>query len=295
MHPEPWGLLVLDKPDGLTSHTAVQRVRRALGVSRAGHAGTLDPLATGVLLVGLGRATRLLEYLVGHDKEYRARVRLGERRDTLDREGRLLETLPVPPLSPPLIEEALGRFRGTVVQIPPVYSAVKVQGVSLHRRARRGEAVEPSARAVEIHELELLGIEGPDVLLRVACSSGTYVRSLARDLGAALGTAGALWELTRTRSGPFGLGQARSLAQIVAAGPGTWPWVLPPERMVEGLPARTISAEEARQVAQGRALRRVPDEEEGPIALFGPEGNLLAVARPRGGCLQPVKVFDAAG
>ncbi|MEW6487093.1 MAG: tRNA pseudouridine(55) synthase TruB [Thermodesulfobacteriota bacterium] len=295
MYPEPWGLLVLDKPEGLTSHTAVQRVRRSLGASRAGHAGTLDPLATGVLLVGLGRATRLLEYLVGHDKEYRARIRLGERRDTLDREGRLLETLPVPSLSPRLIEEALARFRGAFVQIPPVYSAVKVQGVSLHRRARRGEAVEPPPRTVEIHELELVGIEGPDVLLRIACSSGTYVRSLARDLGSALGTAAALWELTRIRSGPFGLGDARSLAEVVAAGPEAWPWVLPAERMADGLPACAISAEEAREIAQGRALHRVPEGEGGPIALFGPGGTLVAVARPQGGCLQPVKVFDGAG
>lgn len=245
--------------------------------------------------MGLGRATRLLEYLVGHDKEYRARIRLGERRDTLDREGRLLETLPVPSLSPRLIEEALGQFRGAIVQIPPAYSAIKVQGVPLHRRARRGEEVEPPPRTVEIRELELEGIEAPDVLLRISCSSGTYVRSLARDLGAALGTAAALWELTRTRSGPFGLGDARSLAEVVAAGPEAWPWVLPAERMVDGLPACTISAEDAREIAQGRALRRVPDEEGGPIALFGPDGNLVAVARPQGGCLQPVKVFDDAG
>lgn len=294
MYPEPWGLLVLDKPEGLTSHTAVQRVRRSLGISRAGHAGTLDPLATGVLLVGLGRATRLLEYLVGHDKEYRARIRLGERRDTLDRQGRLLETRPVPVLAPGAIEEALRRFRGTIVQVPPAYSAVKVQGVPLHRRARRGEEVEPPPRMVEIRELELVGIEEPDLLLRIACSSGTYVRSLARDLGEALGTAATLCELTRTRSGPFGLGEARSLEAVQAAGPGAWPWVLPAARMVEGLSACTISTEEAREVARGRALSR--DAGEGRfVALFDEAGTLVAVARSQGGKLQPAKVFSEPG
>jgi tRNA pseudouridine55 synthase len=144
---------------------------------------------------------------------------------------------------------------------------------------------------VEIRELELLGIEGRDVLLRIACSSGTYVRSLARDLGATLGTAAALWELTRTRSGPFGLGDARPLAEVTAAGPEAWSWVLPAARMVQGLPACAISAEEAREIAQGRVLCHAADAEGGPVALFGPEGNLVAVARSQGECLQPLKVF----
>ncbi|MDW7711163.1 MAG: tRNA pseudouridine(55) synthase TruB [Deferrisomatales bacterium] len=291
---EPWGLLVLDKPEGITSHTAVQRVRRALGASRAGHAGTLDPLATGILLVGLGRATRLLEYLVGHEKEYRARVRLGERRDTLDREGRLLETRPVPDLGRARVEDALRAWRGTRVQVPPAYSAVKIAGVPLHRRARRGEEVAPPPRTVEIRELELLDLSVPDLVLRIVCSSGTYVRSLARDLGDALGTGAILWELTRTRSGPFGLEGAPSLGQVEEAGPLAWSWVLPPGRMVEALPRRNLSADEVRDVCRGRAVPgRAP--EPGPVGLFDPEDNLVAVAREEAGCLQPLKVFGGSG
>jgi len=290
---EPWGLLVLDKPAGLTSHTAVQRTRRILGVGRGGHAGTLDPLATGVLLVGLGRATRLLEYLVGHGKEYRALVRLGERRDTLDREGELLATLPVPELDPGQIEEALAQFRGTIVQVPPVYSAVKVRGVPLHRRARRGEAVEAPPRTVEIRELELLERDGPDLVLRVACSAGTYVRSLARDLGEALGTAGTLWELTRTRSGPFALAHAHPLDAVQAAGSDAWSWVLPAGRMVEDLPRVTASPAEIGELCSGRALPQPGAAED--VAVFDEAGELVAVARRDGEALRPAKVFREPG
>lgn len=294
MFSEPWGLLVLDKPSGITSHTAVQRVRRALGIGRAGHAGTLDPLATGVLLVGLGRATRLLEYLTGHEKEYRARVRLGERRDTLDREGELLESVPVPALDPTALEEALARWRGTQVQIPPVYSAVKVRGVPLHRRARRGEDVSAPPRTVQIRELELLERQGPDLVLRITCSAGTYVRSLARDLGEALGTAATLWELTRTRSGPFGLEHAHSLDEVQAEGAGAWSWVLPADRMVEALPRLTVSAEDAAAVSRGRALPQ-SFEEGASVALFDGAGSLVAVARGLGEGLRPLKVFRDPG
>lgn len=289
MTSEPWGLLVLDKPAGITSHTAVQRARRALGARRAGHAGTLDPLATGVLLVGLGRATRLLEYLAGHGKEYRARVRLGEIRDTLDREGEVLATLPVPDLGPEELEAALGRFRGIIVQVPPVYSAVKVGGVPLHRRARRGESVEAPPRTVEIRELELLERDGPDLVLRVACSAGTYVRSLARDLGAALGTAGTLWELTRTRSGPFALADARSLDEVQAGGLGAWRWVLPAGRMVEDLPRLTASVTEIGELCAGRPLTRPGAAQV--VSVFDADGDLVAVARRDGEALRPAKVF----
>ncbi|MBE0618835.1 MAG: tRNA pseudouridine(55) synthase TruB, partial [Proteobacteria bacterium] len=248
----------------------------------------LDPLATGVLLVGLGRATRLLEYLAGHGKEYKARVRLGESRDTLDREGELLTTLPVPDLDSAQIEEALARFRGVIVQVPPVYSAVKVRGVPLHRRARRGEAVEAPPRTVELRELELLERSGPDLVLRVACSAGTYVRSLARDLGEALGTAGALWELTRTRSGPFSLADARSLAEVQRTGPDAWPWVLPVSRMVEDLQGMTASPAQVSDLCAGRALA-CPGE-EGDVAVFDETGALVAVARRTADTLRPAKV-----
>ncbi|NTU59714.1 MAG: tRNA pseudouridine(55) synthase TruB, partial [Deltaproteobacteria bacterium] len=151
---EPFGLLVLDKPTGITSHTAVRRAARRLGVPKAGHAGTLDPLASGVLLVGLGKGTRLLEYLVGHDKAYRARIRLGEVRDTLDREGRVLETRSAQGVTALQVEAALAPLRGVIDQVPPAHSAIKIDGQPLYRRARRGEAIVAPPRRVEISRLE---------------------------------------------------------------------------------------------------------------------------------------------
>lgn len=287
-----WGLLVLDKPVGITSHTAVQRVRRALGVAKAGHAGTLDPAASGVLLIGLGRATRLLEYLVGHDKDYRARVRLGEVRDTLDREGELLARNPVPALTAAEVAGTLARFRGPLQQIPPVYSAVKVGGQPMHRRARRGESLAPEPRAVEVHRLELAELALPDVVLDITCSAGTYVRSLARDLGDALGTGATLWELRRTRSGPFGLDRAVSLERLEAAD-GGWTTVLPPERMVDGLPHRVLDRAEVERVSTGRALSS-PGEPGERVALFDEGGQLVAVARREGDRLHPGKVLRPA-
>jgi tRNA pseudouridine55 synthase len=287
-----WGLLVLNKPCGVTSHTAVRRAARALGADRAGHAGTLDPLATGVLLVGLGRATRLLEYLVGHEKAYRAHVRLGERRDTLDREGRLLETRPVPPITPAAVAVALDAFRGIIEQVPPVHSAVKVRGRPLHRRARAGEAVEPPPRTVEIRRLDLVDWSPPDLILDVVCSKGTYIRSLARDLGDALGTGGTLWGLTRTRSGPFSLEEAVSLEELEAEGTAAWTRVLPAMRMVQGLGQVTVGLEEAKSLISGLPVEcpEPPPSEE--VAVLDSSGRLLAVARSQGAAVRPVKVFQ---
>lgn len=293
MPPTDRGLLVLDKPPGITSHTAVQRVRRALGCRRAGHAGTLDPLATGVLLVGLGPATRLLEYLAGQDKQYRALVRLGERRDTLDREGRLLGTAPVPPLPPERVEAVLARFRGEIEQVPPAFSAVKVGGVPLHRRARRGEDVVAPARKVTVRRLERLEAALPDLLLDVVCSAGTYVRSLARDIGEALGTGAVLWELRRVRSGAFAEDEAQPLEAVEAAGPAAWDRVLPPERMAGSLERAAVSEEEGRALCSGQPVA-VPGE-PGPVAVFGPQGRLLAVAERDAGVLRPRKVLAEPG
>ncbi|MBI5014588.1 MAG: tRNA pseudouridine(55) synthase TruB [Deltaproteobacteria bacterium] len=286
-----WGLLILDKPPGITSHTAVRRAQRALGASRVGHAGTLDPLASGVLLVGIGRATRLLEYLVGHDKVYRAVIRLGEVRDTLDREGRVLETRAVPSLSTPDIQEALGRFLGTIEQVPPAHSAIKVGGVALHRRARRGQVVEPPPRNVTIRRLELLGRDGDDLTVEIECGSGTYVRSLARDLGEALATGGTLWQLIRLRSGPFALEHAVGLADLESEGAAAWSRVLPPIEMVRDLPAIELSEPETARLHAGRAIERSEAAEGRDLAAFAPEGTLVAIVRAEGGVLRPSKVF----
>lgn len=292
---EPFGLLLLDKPVGLTSHSAVRRAARLLGVQKAGHAGTLDPLASGLLLVGLGRATRLLEYLVGHDKAYRARVRLGEVRDTLDREGQVLETHPVEGVTPPRVQAALAGLRGTVLQVPPLHCAIKMNGQPLYRRVRRGEAVSPPPREVEITRLELALWESPDLVLDISCSSGTYVRSVARDLGQALGTGAVLWELARTRSGPFRLEEAVTLEALEAAGAGRWGLVLPAERMVHGLPRLALSESEARALTSGRALPRAGGSVAGDVAVFDEAGLLLAVARFEGEELKPVKVLRPFG
>ncbi len=286
-----WGLLVLDKPAGPSSHAAARRAQRALGAARAGHAGTLDPAASGVLLVGLGKATRLLEYLTGHDKAYRARVRLGRVTDTLDREGRLLEQQPVPPLDDERIEAALAGLRGPQLQVPPAFSAVKQGGERLYRRARRGEDVRPDPRPVTVHRLDLVERDGPDLVLDVVCSKGTYVRSVARDLGEALGTGATLWELVRTRSGPFGLEDAVSLAEVEDRGPDAWDRVLPASRMVDGLPRVSVDDRELALLADGRPVERDAPAGGEAAAAFGPDGDLVAVVRPDGPLLRPAKVF----
>ncbi len=286
-----WGLLVLDKPVGLSSHAAARRAQRALDANRAGHAGTLDPAASGVLLVGLGKATRLLEYLAGHDKAYRARVRLGRVTDTLDREGRLLEERPVPPLADDAIEAALAGLRGSQLQVPPVFSAVKQGGERLYRRARRGEDVRPEPRPVTVHRLALVERDGPDLVLDVVCSKGTYVRSLARDLGEALGTGATLWGLVRTRSGPFRLEEAAPLAEVEARGPDAWDRVLPASRMVDDLPRVSVDDRERALLADGRPVAQDAPPGGGPAAVFGPDGDLVAVARADGPLLRPAKVF----
>lgn len=198
------GILVVDKPEGLTSHDVVNRVRRALGEKRVGHAGTLDPLATGVLLVCVGQATRVAEYLMASDKTYRAVMQLGTITDTYDTEGEIVEKRPLPPeVDRGTIWVALGRFVGDIMQAPPAYSAIKQDGVPLHRRVRRGEDVRPAPRPVHIHSIQLIDWTEPCLTVDVTCEPGTYIRSLAHDLGQALGCGAALSGLRRTRSGRF--------------------------------------------------------------------------------------------
>jgi tRNA pseudouridine55 synthase len=242
-----------------------------------------------VLLIALGKATRLLEYLSGQEKSYRAVVRLGQRRDTLDREGILLDTRPVPALSRASVEAALARFRGSILQVPPVYSALKVGGVPLHRRVRRGETVEPAPRTVTFEHLEVTELRGADLVLEIRCSAGTYVRSLARDLGDALGTGAVLWDLVRTRSGEFDLAAARSLDDVEAARDAAWNWVYPPESMIAALPRRRIAPEEVSALAAGRTVRG--DAPPGTVAVLDEQGRLVAIVQAGDGLLRPTKVF----
>ncbi len=182
------GILNIDKPQGWTSHDVVAWIRRVLKVKRVGHAGTLDPLATGVLLVCVGQATRVAEYLMASDKTYRAQIQLGTITDTYDTDGEVVETRPLSPdIDRGAIWVALGRFVGDIMQAPPAYSAIKQDGVPLHRRARRGEEVRPAPRPVRIHSIQLVDWTAPCLTVDVTCDPGTYIRSLAHDLGQALG------------------------------------------------------------------------------------------------------------
>lgn len=216
------GLLIIDKPSGLTSHDVVKRVRRATKIRQVGHTGTLDPMATGVLVVCLGQATRISEYLLGHDKAYRATIRLGIETNTYDADGEVVATHDVD-VDRAKLERALAQLVGEIQQVPPMYSAIKRTGQKLYELARQGIEIEREARPVVIHAIELCDYQAPDVTIKVRCSAGTYIRSIAHDLGAALGTGGHLIELTRTAAGPFTTEQAIQLEAFEAAArEGQW-------------------------------------------------------------------------
>jgi tRNA pseudouridine55 synthase len=209
------GVLILKKEAGWTSHDVVAKVRRLFGEVKVGHAGTLDPAATGVLPVLIGRGTRIAEYLVEWDKEYRAVLRLGETTDTQDATGIVLAQCATDAVTPEAIHEAVGRFRGAIEQVPPMYSAVKVKGVPLYRSARAGKTVAREARRIVIHALEVEAIQARDVTLRIVCSKGTYVRTLCADIGDALGVGGHMLALERRRVGPLTIGHALTVDEIV--------------------------------------------------------------------------------
>ncbi len=210
------GILNVNKPAGWTSHDVVAKVRGLLKEPKVGHAGTLDPAATGVLPILLGRGTRIAEYLLAWDKEYRAVLRLGQTTETQDATGTVLATRPLEGLTEERIRAAIARFQGRITQLPPMYSAVKVDGVRLYKSARAGKTVEREPRTVEIHEIAVLGIAGPDVTMRVRCAKGTYVRTLCADIGEALGVGGHLWSLERTRVGPLSVERALTLDDVGA-------------------------------------------------------------------------------
>jgi tRNA pseudouridine55 synthase len=288
----PTGILIVDKPVGPTSHDVVDRVRKASGIRRVGHAGTLDPFASGVLLLLLGSATRLSEYFLKMGKSYTATVRLGVETETHDPEGEVTrEDSGWREVTEEEIRRALDGFRGRVLQVPPAYSAKKVRGEAAHRRIRRGEEVELSPVPVEIHELELLETNLPDVRLALRCSSGTYVRALARDLGKSLGVGGYLTALRRTRIGPFDLDSTLSLDSLqdqtdVRAG------LISAAQALSHLPVVSVGASEAVLIRQGQFLQLTEKEvpEETPICVLL-DGELLAIAAREGDRLRPRKVF----
>jgi tRNA pseudouridine55 synthase len=281
------GFLNIDKPAGMTSHDVVAQVRRLAGQKRVGHAGTLDPAATGVLVVALGAATRLIEYVQDQTlKGYLAVVRLGQTTATDDAEGEPLDTRPLPPLDPAALEAALAPLRGTIQQVPPMYSALHHQGQRLYDLARAGVTLDLPARPVRIERLELRAWEPPDLTLEVLCGKGTYIRSLARDLGAALGCGGHLRALRRTLVGSFRIEDAAPLDGLAPAAA-----LLPPELAVADWPRADLDEEDARRVRNGLALRL--DGPEGPRArAHSPDGRLLALLSRADTLWRPEKVFD---
>jgi len=276
------GILSINKPLGMTSHDVVQRIRRASGQRRVGHAGTLDPMATGVLLVCLGKATRVTEYLTNSRKRYRARAVLGVTTDTYDQEGKVTSQKPCPALKAGDLETVLRQFTGRIQQVPPMYSAVKVGGRPLYRLARRGVTVERKARSVEIHDMRLLDWSPPELFFEVECSKGTYIRSLAHDLGQSLGCGAYLVELVRLSSGSFKLEDAVSLESAeVSLTNGSWRQLLHPlDAALLAFQAVTLGWDEARLVGHGRQLR-LPKGIDGRLCrAYDPEGELVALLRP---------------
>ena len=284
------GLLVIDKPVGPTSHDVVGRVRRAAGTRRVGHAGTLDPLAGGVLLVCIGRATRLVEYLVGLDKVYETTVRLGQSTNTYDAEGDVTVERPIE-VDTAAIIAALEAFRGPIRQRVPPFSAVKRDGQPLYKSARRGEAVELPEREVTIHALDLLAYEPPLLTLRMAVSSGTYVRSLAHDLGEALGCGGHVVALRRPSVGRFADSMAIALDDLTPE--SLRGRLLPPEAAVAHLPRVEFDEAAAAELGFGRRVPAPVDSPAGDAAAFGPDGRFLGIAAVEAGEWRPRKMLNA--
>jgi tRNA pseudouridine55 synthase len=284
------GLVIVDKPAGWTSHDVVGKLRRLAGTRRVGHAGTLDPMATGVLVVGVDKATRLLGHLALTEKSYDAVIRLGQTTNTDDAEGEITATASASEVSEGDLRAAVTDLTGPIEQVPPQVSAIKVDGRRAYKRVRDGEEVALKARRVTVYDFALgdLHYDGDvlDVSASVTCSSGTYIRALARDLGAALGVGGHLTFLRRTRVGPYDLPQARTIEQLTEE-----LTMLPLSDAVSAaFPRREVSEEDARKIAHGGRLGAT-GLGPGPIGVFGPDGTLLALMEEHGPVAKPLAVF----
>ena len=297
-HP-PSGVLVADKGPGVTSFDVVALLRKSLAVRRIGHAGTLDPGATGVLPILIGEATKLMPYLMEHDKEYLARVRFGVVTDTQDVSGRVLSTSPVPPLDRAGLEAALAPFVGHIKQVPPMYSALHHEGRRLYELARAGVEVPREPREVVIHAISVEALTTVAVTLRIVCGKGTYVRALASDLGAALGCGAAVEALTRTRVGPFRLADAVPWSEIISAAPSLLARrVVPPETALEGWPSVTLDALGARAFVHGQVAeaRGLPSGSQARLVIVkSPSRSFLGVGEstPSGQHVRPVRLLHA--
>ena len=270
------GLLLVDKPAGVTSHDVVDSVRRTLDTKKVGHAGTLDPMATGLLLIGVGRATRLLRFLGGLVKTYEGTLRLGVETDTLDADGGVIRESPVD-VTNEQVAEAMRSLVGESLQRPPAYSAVKVGGRKLYEAARAGEHLEAEPRTIRVDAFDLLSFDPPDVTFRVTCSGGTYVRVLAADVGAAVSTGAHLMALRRTAIGPYRAEDAATPEEVREP--------LPIEAAVGHLPRLDLEADEAEAASHGRPLG--PADIAGPYGVFGPDGRLIGVYEDDGPRARP--------
>ncbi len=285
---EAFGFLNVDKPLRLTSHDVVARLRRRLGINKVGHAGTLDPLATGVLVICVGGATRLSDEVMHATKAYRARVRLGAITETYDAEGAIIEERDSSQVGREQVEAALAAFRGTILQVPPMYSAIKQGGRKLYELARAGETVERTARTVTIESLTLSDWQPPEFTLEVVCSAGTYIRSLAHDVGQAVGVGAYLTGLIRTASGHFRLEAAQPLDALLE---GEWQsHLIAPQVALAGWPSLCVSAAEIAHLTQGRAIP-APDAAEGRALAYAEDGRLVALVQAESGLWRPHKVF----
>jgi tRNA pseudouridine55 synthase len=283
------GVLVVDKPQGPTSFDVVREVRHALKTRKVGHTGTLDPMATGVLAICLGDATRIAQYLTDGDKAYEAVIRLGAETDTLDAQGKVTAECGLPVLNREIIEAALRPFRGGIWQTPPMYSAIKMGGKRLYELARAGEEVERKAREITVYALELRDFSSNEIRVFVKASKGFFVRSLAQDLGRALGSGAHLSALRRVASGPFVLAQAVTLAEVVAKGPAIASQLVSAEASLEWVPSVTVPGASVEQVMHGVQVET--SVADGLVRVLGPRGELLAMADAERGRLKYRRVL----
>ena len=288
----PNGILIIDKPEGWTSMDVCAKLRGLFHERRVGHGGTLDPMATGVLPVFLGRATRAVSFVTDSEKEYVAGLQLGVITNTQDTTGEILETRPVS-VTREQLEAALAPFRGDILQVPPMYSAIKIGGKKLYELARKGKEVERPPRPVTIHALELVEQTGPDAwTLRVRCSKGTYVRTLCHDIGLALGCGGAMSSLRRTMAGGFTLDDAVTLGGVLSA-PDPAALLRPVDACFADRPALTLPAGAEKKVRNGVPVS-LPRLADGEYRVYAPDGTFLALSRARGGTLTTVRSFFEA-
>lgn len=284
------GIIIIDKPQGWTSNDVVSRLRRVFNTRRIGHGGTLDPMATGVLPVFVGRATRGVEFFEHAEKTYETTLRFGITTDTEDTTGKVLTERPVS-LTKEDVLGILPRFGGEIMQIPPMYSALKVNGQKLYDLARKGREVERQPRPITIHELELLDFSGNEARLRIRCSKGTYIRTLCKDIGEALGCGGCMAQLRRVRAGEYTLDGAIPLERLLAesdAGMDVGHYLIPIDTMFASVPRLNLTPNQARAVRNGGSFSC---DKAGRWRVYGPEGEFLALCQGENGVMVTIKSF----